>query len=74
MHEKQPLQQPITSSHPLCSIYAESGGMVCTREQRRKGQCQTVVKHWNRFPRETVDVPSLEVLKTKLTGVLGNLI
>jgi len=33
-----------------------------------------VVKHWNRVPRETVDVPSLETFKIRLTRALSNLI
>ena len=32
-----------------------------------------VVWCWNRLPREAVDVPSLEVLKVRLDGALGNL-
>jgi len=32
-----------------------------------------VVKHWNRFPREVVDVPSLEAFKVRLDGALSNL-
>ena len=30
--------------------------------------------HWNRLPREVVDVPSLEVFKARLDGALGNLV
>ena len=33
-----------------------------------------VVRHWNRLPRETVDVPSLETFKARLDGALGNLV
>jgi len=31
------------------------------------------VKHWNRLPREAVDVPSVEVLKARLNGFLDSL-
>ena len=33
-----------------------------------------VVKPWPRLPREAVDVPSLEMFKVRLDGVLSNLI
>ncbi|KAJ7411772.1 hypothetical protein WISP_101050 [Willisornis vidua] len=33
-----------------------------------------LVRHWNRLSREVVGVPSLEVFKTRLDGVLSNLI
>ncbi|RMC17200.1 hypothetical protein DUI87_05777 [Hirundo rustica rustica] len=33
-----------------------------------------VVKHWNRLPREIVDVPFLEVFQTKLDESLKNLL
>jgi len=33
-----------------------------------------VVKHWNEFPREVVEVPSLETLKARLHRALSNLI
>lgn len=33
-----------------------------------------VVRHWHRLPREAVDAPSLEVLKARLDGALGNLV
>jgi len=40
-----------------------------------RGKCFTerVVWCWNRLPRETVDVPSPEMLKTRLDGTLGSL-
>jgi len=34
----------------------------------------TVVRHWNRLPREVVDALSLEILKVRLEGTLSNLI
>jgi len=33
-----------------------------------------VVKHWNGFPREVVDAPSLETCKARVDGPLSNLI
>jgi len=33
-----------------------------------------VVKHWNGFPREVVDAPSLERFKARLDGALSNLV
>jgi len=30
------------------------------------------VRHWNRLPKELVDVPSLEVFKARLDGALSN--
>jgi len=33
-----------------------------------------VVKHWNRLPREVVDIPSLETFKVKSDGALNNLV
>ena len=33
-----------------------------------------VVRHWNRLPREVVDVPSPEVFKARLDRALSNLV
>ncbi|KFW70508.1 hypothetical protein AS28_13167, partial [Pygoscelis adeliae] len=33
-----------------------------------------VVRHWNRLPREAVDVPSLEVFKVRVDGALSSLV
>ncbi|KAM6383098.1 uncharacterized protein FN964_004243 isoform 1-T2 [Alca torda] len=41
---------------------------------RKKFFTQRVVRHWNRFPREAVDAPSLEVLKASLDGALSSLV
>ena len=32
------------------------------------------VRHWHRLPKKAVDAPSLEVLKARLDGALGNLV
>ncbi|KFO77042.1 hypothetical protein N303_10736, partial [Cuculus canorus] len=41
---------------------------------RRNFFTMRVVRHWNRLPREVVDVPSLEGFKARLDGALGSLI
>ncbi|PKU40458.1 hypothetical protein llap_9234 [Limosa lapponica baueri] len=41
---------------------------------RKKFFTMRVVRHWNRFPREAVDAPSLEVSKARLDGALSNLV
>ncbi|KFR07009.1 hypothetical protein N306_10794, partial [Opisthocomus hoazin] len=33
-----------------------------------------VMNHWNRFPREAVAAPSLEVFKARLDGALSKLV
>ena len=35
---------------------------------------RSVVRCWNRLPREVVDAPSLEVFKARLDGALGSLV
>jgi len=41
---------------------------------RKKFFTMTVVKHWNRLPREVVEAPSLETFKARLDRALSNLI
>ena len=41
---------------------------------RKKFSTMSMVKHWNRLPREVVDVPSLETFKVRWDGALSNLI
>jgi len=41
---------------------------------RRKFFTESVMRCWNKLPREVVDAPSPEVFKTRLDGALGNLI
>ena len=39
---------------------------------RKKFFTVRVVRHWHRLPRESVDVPSLEVFKARLDRALSN--
>jgi len=41
---------------------------------REKFFTKTVVRCWNRLPREVVDASSLEVFKARLDGALGSLV
>ena len=41
---------------------------------RKKSFTVRVVRHWNRSPRDVVDVPSLENFSVRLDQALGNLI
>ena len=41
---------------------------------RKKFFTVRVVRHWNRLPRESVDVPCLEAFKTRLDGTVSNLV
>ncbi|KFV39181.1 hypothetical protein N341_03467, partial [Tyto alba] len=41
---------------------------------RKKFFIVRVMIHWNRFPAEVVDAPSLEVFKARLDEVLSNLV
>ncbi|KFZ56203.1 hypothetical protein N321_13409, partial [Antrostomus carolinensis] len=41
---------------------------------RKKFFTVRVVRHWNRLPKEVVEVPSLEVLKARLDEALSNLV
>lgn len=43
-------------------------------DNRKKFFAVTVVRHWNRFPRETREVPSLEIVKTRLNGALSKVV
>ncbi|KFV77580.1 hypothetical protein N308_11305, partial [Struthio camelus australis] len=33
-----------------------------------------VTEHWHRLPREVVESPSLEIFKTRLDAILGNML
>ncbi|KFP16754.1 hypothetical protein Z169_02360, partial [Egretta garzetta] len=44
------------------------------RLDTRKKFFTSVVKHWNRLPREVVEAPSLRTFKARLDGALSNLI
>ena len=41
---------------------------------RRKFFTQRLVTHWNRLPKEVVDVPSLEAFKARLDMALSRLV
>ncbi|KFV14269.1 hypothetical protein N340_03216, partial [Tauraco erythrolophus] len=43
-------------------------------DNRKKFFTMRVVEHWNRLPREVVDVPSLDTFKARLDEALSNLI
>ncbi|KFP07564.1 hypothetical protein N300_04826, partial [Calypte anna] len=43
-------------------------------EVRRRFFTVSVVRHWNRLPREAVGAPLLQVLKARLDGALSNLV
>ena len=43
-------------------------------DTRRKFFTQRVVTHWNRFPKDAVDAPSLEAFKARLDVALGSLV
>ena len=41
---------------------------------RKKFFTVRVVRHWNRLPREVVDVPTLEAFQARLDGAVSNLV
>ena len=43
-------------------------------DTRKKIFIQTVVRCWNRLPKEVVDAPSLEAFRARLDVALGSLV
>ncbi|KGM00290.1 hypothetical protein N301_16132, partial [Charadrius vociferus] len=41
---------------------------------RKKFFTLSVVRHWNRLPREVVEAPSLKMFKARLDAALGKLV
>ncbi|KFV86824.1 hypothetical protein N308_06197, partial [Struthio camelus australis] len=41
---------------------------------RKSFLTERVTEHWNRLPREAVESPSLEIFKTRLDVILGNML
>ena len=41
---------------------------------RKKFFTVRVVRHWNRWPSDAVDAPSLKAFKARLDGALSNLV
>ena len=55
----------------------ENGAKLCQRRFRlviKKQMTERVVTHWNRLPRDVVNVPSLSVFKRHLDNVLNNML
>lgn len=40
-------------------------------DTRKKFFTQRVMRHWNRLPKDVIDVLSLQALKTRLDGIVG---
>lgn len=61
-----------------CSDRMRSNGKLSEKkfmlEIKKKLFAMSVVRHWNRIPREAVDAPSLAVFKARLKKALSNLI
>ena len=86
--EKRRLQGDLIASFQyLNGVCKQEGSQLFTRvngfklrearfrlDIREKFFNERVVRCWNRLPRQVVDAPSLEVLKARLDGALGNLV
>ena len=47
---------------------------VCVYLNKKNFFLVRVTEHWNRLPREAVESPSLEILKTRLDTVLNSVL
>jgi len=69
----QPLQHSLKKN--LQNQEAEEGSTVTLHAKLSKYNAPvTVTEHRNRLPREAVESPSLEILKTRLDKVLSSLL
>ena len=74
-HEKDAAECPwLVEGQGTSERHWLGGAWSLNLDRRKKFFAVRVVKHWNGFPREVVDAPSLEIFKARLDGALSNLI